>query len=187
MQDRILTSYRGKGETEKDLIKKAKKGNAKAFETIILNYKSYLYKIAYSYVKDKDIALDIVQEVTCNAWVNIHTLRKDIVFKSWITRIIVNTSLNYIKKENKIVFLDDENPLIEPEKNITIEEKLDLYNAIDLLKPKYKTVIILKYFDDMKIEEISEILGVSINTVKSQLKRARQSLSDILKEDNIDE
>ena len=51
-----------------------------------------------------------------------------------------------------------------------------------LLKPKYKTVIILKYFDDMKIEDISYVLDVPINTVKSHLKRAKESLSDILKE-----
>lgn len=187
MHNIMLTSYMGKKDTEIKLLKEARKGNAESFETLILNYKVYLYKMAYSYVKDKDIALDIVQEATCKAWVNIHTLRKDTVFKAWITKIIVNTSLNYIKKESKIVFLDDDNPLIEPEHNITIEEKLDLYNAIDLLKPKYKTVIILKYFDDMKIEEISDVLDLPMNTIKSQLKRARQSLSSILKEGKLDE
>ena len=60
--------------------------------------------------------------------------------------------------------------------------ELDLYDAIDLLKPKYKTVIILKYFDDMKIEDISYVLNIPENTVKSHLKRAKESLSSILKE-----
>ena len=74
-----------------------------------------------------------------------------------------------------------------PEEDIRIDEKLDLYTAIDLLKPKYKTVIILKYFDDMKIDDISDVLDLPINTVKSQLKRARQSLSNILNVGDLDE
>lgn len=187
MQNIMCSSYMRKKDKETELLKKARKGDAESFEILILNHKEYLYKIAYSYVKDKDKALDIVQEATCKAWVNIHTLRKSAVFKSWITKIILNTSLNYIKKESKIIFLDEDNPLIVPEEDITIEEKLDLYNAIDLLKPKYKTVIILKYFDDMKIDDISDVLDLPINTVKSQLKRARQSLSNILKVGDLDE
>lgn len=79
--------------------------------------------------------------------------------------------------------MEDENSIIYSEKSISIEEKLDLYDAIDLLKPKYKTVIILKYFDDMKIEDISYVLNIPENTVKSHLKRAKESLSSILKED----
>ena len=78
--------------------------------------------------------------------------------------------------------MEDENSIIYSEKSISIEEKLDLYDAIDLLKPKYKTVIILKYFDDMKIEDISYVLNIPENTVKSHLKRAKESLSSILKE-----
>ena len=78
--------------------------------------------------------------------------------------------------------MEDENSIIYSEKSISIEEKLDLYDAIDLLKPKYKTVIILKYFDDMKIEDISYVLNTPENTVKSHLKRAKESLSSILKE-----
>ena len=162
---KFISRIRGK---EKTFKKNSIKNNSEAFEELLLQYKSYLYKVAYTYVKDKEAALDILQETSFKAWLNIHTLKDEEKFKPWITKILVNTAIN---SEN-----------IVSKKAISLEEKLDLYKAIDLLKPKYKTVIILKYFDDMKIEDISYVLDVPINTVKSHLKRAKESLSDILKE-----
>ena len=175
----FISKIRGKGSTSKN---KSIKTNCASFEKLLLQYKSYLYKVAYTYVKDKQVALDILQETSFKAWLNIHTLKDEEKFKPWITKILVNTALNYIKKESKVIYMEDENSIIYSEKSISIEEKLDLYDAIDLLKPKYKTVIILKYFDDMKIEYISYVLNTPENTVKSHLKRAKESLSSILKE-----
>ena len=175
----FISIIRGKGSTSKN---KSIKTNCASFEKLLLQYKSYLYKVAYTYVKDKQVALDILQETSFKAWLNIHTLKDEEKFKPWITKILVNTALNYIKKESKVIYMEDENSIIYSEKSISIEEKLDLYDAIDLLKPKYKTVIILKYFDDMKIEDISYVLNTPENTVKSHLKRAKESLSSILKE-----
>ena len=175
----FISKIRGKGSTSKN---KSIKTNCASFEKLLLQYKSYLYKVAYTYVKDKQVALDILQETSSKAWLNIHTLKDEEKFKPWITKILVNTALNYIKKESKVIYMEDENSIIYSEKSISIEEKLDLYDAIDLLKPKYKTVIILKYFDDMKIEDISYVLNTPENTVKSHLKRAKESLSSILKE-----
>lgn len=175
----FISKIRGKGSTSKN---KSIKTNCASFEKLLLQYKSYLYKVAYTYVKDKQVALDILQETSFKAWLNIHTLKDEEKFKPWITKILVNTALNYIKKESKVIYMEDENSIIYSEKSISIEEKLDLYDAIDLLKPKYKTVIILKYFDDMKIEDISYVLSTPENTVKSHLKRAKESLSSILKE-----
>ncbi len=175
----FISKIRGKGSTSKN---KSIKTNCASFEKLLLPYKSYLYKVAYTYVKDKQVALDILQETSFKAWLNIHTLKDEEKFKPWITKILVNTALNYIKKESKVIYMEDENSIIYSEKSISIEEKLDLYDAIDLLKPKYKTVIILKYFDDMKIEDISYVLNTPENTVKSHLKRAKESLSSILKE-----
>ena len=175
----FISKIRGKGSTSKN---KSIKTNCASFEKLLLQYKSYLYKVAYTYVKDKQVALDILQETSFKAWLNIHTLKDEEKFKPWITKILVNTALNYIKKESKVIYMEDENSIIYSEKSISIEEKLDLYDAIDLLKPKYKTVIILKYFDDMKIEYISYVLNIPENTVKSHLKRAKESPSSILKE-----
>lgn len=176
---------------EENLIKLAIDGKSEAFEKLVINYKTHLYKVAYSYVKNKDTSLEIIQETTYKAWMNINNLNDYKLFKAWITKIVVNTSLTYVKKQKKLLFIEDfidsKNPLIYKAKDIQIEEKLDLYKAIDLLKPRYKTIILLKYFEDLKMEEIAYILDTSINTVKTQHRRAKESLSNILKEDYLSE
>ena len=70
---------------------------------------------------------------------------------------------------------------------MAIEDKLDLYDAIDTLRPEYRTVIILKYFNDYTIDEIASLMDLSSNTVKSHLKRARVELSQLLKGGSLNE
>jgi len=95
--------------------------------------------------------------------------------------------LDFINKSNTVCSLNDEVKLEVMNSNISIDEKLDLYNAIDLLRDNYKTVIILKYFNDMTIENISGVMEIPQNTVKTYLRRAKDSLSKILKEDYLNE
>ena len=114
---------------------------------------------------------------------NVDNLKNPEFFKTWITRILINVSIDYTKNEDKIVYLDEEIPLVENSDSITIDEKVDLYDAIDKLRDKYKMVIILKYFNDMTDEQISNNMDIPINTVKSHLRRSKEELKQFLKED----
>lgn len=172
---------------EINLARKAIKGDDSSFVELMKINKVALYKIAYSYVKDEQKALDILQDATYKGLLAVEKLNSPELFKTWITRILINTSINYNKKDSKIVYINDDMPLVYNNKSIGIEEKLDLYEAIDNLKDKYKAVIILKYFDNMSIEEISYAMDIPSNTVKSHLKRARQALSEGLKEGYLNE
>ncbi|MBP3904152.1 MAG: sigma-70 family RNA polymerase sigma factor [Turicibacter sp.] len=95
--------------------------------------------------------------------------------------------MNYIQKENKIVYLENGVPEKPQHSSLHIEDKLDLYDAIDCLREDYKTVIVLKYFNDLSINEISSIMELPTNTVKSHLKRAKDELRQILKEGELNE
>lgn len=172
---------------EEKLVKEAIRGNSKAFAELLGNYKTYLYRIAYAYVKEENTALDIIQESTCKCWVKIKTLKDEKYFKTWITRIVINTAINMKEKNSKMTFLDKSNPVVDDKKELHIEEKLDLYNAIELLNSKYKMVIILKYFNDMSIDTIADVMDIPVNTVKSHLRRAKQELNKILKEDYLND
>lgn len=165
------------------LAKKAKDGNSDAFTELYKMHKIYLYKIAYSYVKDDNKALDIIQECAYKGFLNVHKLKDPSVFKTWITRILINVAIDYIKKDSKIVYIDNNSSIFFNKQDISLEEKMDLYNAIDILKDKYKTVIILRYFNNMSIDEIATTMEIPSNTVKSHIRRAKESLSKILKED----
>jgi len=184
IKERILKL---KKNDELSLIKKAIAGNRDCFSELIKSHKIYLYKMAYSYVKNEDQALEILQECSYRSMLNIGKLKNPSYFKTWITRIVINCSLDFLKSINSQSHLNDEVLIKVIDYSISIDEKLDLYNAIDLLKDNYKTVIILKYFNDMTLENISNVMDIPENTVKTYLKRAKASLSNILREEYLND
>ncbi|HHQ4319071.1 sigma-70 family RNA polymerase sigma factor [Clostridium perfringens] len=169
------------------LIKESMKGNKESFGILIKNNKEYLYKMAFLYVKDEQDALEVIHETVYRAFLNIEKLKKAKFFNTWITRILINVSIDFLKRKGKNEMLDESTPIIKEKCEISTEEKLDLYNAIDLLNDNYKTVIIMMYFNDMKIKDISKVMEIPENTVKTYLRRAKQALGEILKEGYLDE
>ena len=169
------------------LIKESMKGNKESFGILIKNNKEYLYKMAFLYVKDEQDALEVIHETVYRAFLNIEKLKKAKFFNTWITRILINVSIDFLKKKGKNEMLDESTPIIKERCEISTEEKLDLYNAIDLLNDNYKTVIIMMYFNDMKIKDISKVMEIPENTVKTYLRRAKQALGEILKEGYLNE
>ncbi|WP_253199168.1 sigma-70 family RNA polymerase sigma factor [Clostridium gasigenes] len=176
-----------KKSNQKSMVNKDIVRDRKYLGELIKNNKVYLYKIAYSYVKNQDDALEIIQECSYKAMLNIGKLKETNYFKTWITRILINCSIDFLKAKNNQISFNDEIRLEPITKSISIDEKLDLYKAIDLLNDKYKTVIILKYFNDMTIEDISKIIEIPQNTVKTYLRRAKNKLGNSLEEDYLNE
>ena len=169
------------------LIKESMKGNKESFGILIKNNKEYLYKMAFLYVKDEQDALEVIHETIYRAFLNIEKLKKAKFFNTWITRILINVSIDFLKKKGKNEMLDESTPIRKEKCEISTEEKLDLYNAIDLLNDNYKTVIIMMYFNDMKIKDISKVMEIPENTVKTYLRRAKQDLGEVLKEGYLNE
>lgn len=169
------------------LIKESMKGNKESFGILIKNNKEYLYKMAFLYVKDEQDAIEVIHETVYRAFLNIKKLKKAKFFNTWITRILINVSIDFLKKKEKNEMLDESTPIKKERCEISTEEKLDLYNAIDLLNDNYKTVIIMMYFNDMKIKDISKVMETPENTVKTYLRRAKQALGEILKEGYLNE
>lgn len=169
------------------LIKESIKGNKESFGILIKNNKEYLYKMAFLYVKDEQDALEVIHETVYRAFLNIEKLKKAKFFNTWITRILINVSIDFLKKKGKNEMLDESTPIRKEKCEISTEEKLDLYNAIDLLNDNYKTVIIMMYFNDMKIKDISKVMEIPENTVKTYLRRAKQALGEVLKEGYLNE
>ena len=169
------------------LIKESMKRNKESFGILIKNNKEYLYKMAFLYVKDEQDALEVIHETVYRAFLNIEKLKKAKFFNTWITKILINVSIDFLKKKEKNEMLDESTPIKKERCEISTEEKLDLYNAIDLLNDNYKTVIIMMYFNDMKIKDISKVMETPENTVKTYLRRAKQALGEVLKEGYLNE
>lgn len=178
-----LFSKKSKLIEEIDLISKAKKGSDEAFEELINTYKEYLYKMAFIYTKNEHDALDIYQETVYKIYLNIDKLKDSSYFKTWITRILINNVNMKNRHVNRFKDVEVEDYIGEIEYS-SIEEKIDLYDAIDVLEEKYKTPIILQYFQDLTVSQICKIMDCNENTVKSYIRRGKKKLYDLLKEES---
>lgn len=155
-------------------------------ETYVTENINKIYRLAFSYVKNEHDAEDVVNESVRRALDGIEQLRNDEFLGTWFFRIVINTSNTYLKSKSKLIYLDE---IVED--SLTVEDKYqdtDLYDAIMKLDSKYRIVIILKFYEDMTIERISEILDENISTVKTRLYKALKKLRlEIDKEDMLDE
>ena len=144
------------------------KKKEKLIKQYIVDNKDSLYRFAYSYTRNQNDALDIVHDAICKALTNKKSLKSEDKIKPWIYQIISNCAIDYMIKNNKYTEMTDE---IQNDSMVGFDEyeNFDLQRAMHLLPEKYKRVIILRYFEDMKISEITEVLGENESTIKTSL------------------
>ncbi|MEK4628719.1 sigma-70 family RNA polymerase sigma factor [Solibacillus sp. FSL R7-0682] len=164
------------------LVKKAQKGNDKAYLTLFQQYEADIYRMAYVYVKNKDDALDLVQEVAYQSFKKIGTLKNPEYLKTWLMKITINCSLNLLNTNKKVIPLSLGFEVITGAEDEDIALTLSLQELIDTLKEDEKSIILLKYYDDRTLKEISEILDIPLGTAKSILYRALDKLRQNAKE-----
>jgi RNA polymerase sigma-70 factor, ECF subfamily len=158
-------------------VKKAKNGDHKAFQELIEHEKIKLYRIAYLYTRNENDALDIFQETIFKALNSIHTLKNEEYFSTWITRILINNAKTLLTKRNHTIPLENDFfNTIQPSPQLLIEDKMDLLQAMGQLEEKEKTALILRYYKDYTINQISDILDIPEGTVKSMIHRALKKL-----------
>ncbi|WP_157967373.1 sigma-70 family RNA polymerase sigma factor [Paraliobacillus zengyii] len=166
------------------------KGNHASKEALINElmdmYSSELKRIAYFYVHDLPQCEDIVQEVFISCYKNIHRFRNDSSYKTWLIRITVNKCKDYKRKWNirNLVYKPSVESLINKtnqEKTASqyLEEKEDaeaIISTINNFPSKYKEVLILYYYNDLTLKEISSVTKIKFNTVKTRYARGRELL-----------
>ncbi|MCI8326361.1 MAG: sigma-70 family RNA polymerase sigma factor [Lachnospiraceae bacterium] len=143
-------------------------------QTLLDNYEKY-YRIAYSYMKNEHDALDVVQESAYKAMKQWKKVKQEQYIETWIYKIVVNTALNVLKKQQKHSSYE-ESLITEPSYEENFEQHDDLISLLATLEEKDRTVIILRFFEDLKIEQIASIIGENSNTTKSRLYRAIRKL-----------
>ncbi len=161
-----------------------------AYGDVIRQYSEPLYWQIRRMVQNHDDANDILQNVFLKAWTSIDAFRGDAKLSTWLYKIAVNESLTFLDKERKRlnISLDDEEAhlihAIEADTNIDGDElRLELRKAIASLPEKQRLVFNMRYYDDMKYEQMSEILGTSVGALKSSyhlaVKKIEQYFSDL--------
>ena len=177
------------------LVKRAKAGDYQAFDLLVLKYQSRLISTAFKFVKDLQIAEDLVQDSFIKSFKSIGSFREDSTFYTWIYRITINTSKNYlVSKKRKDELLQTD---ISKEKNYVIEQidkdtPEDLFHAsqlhkiiietLDGLGEETKTAITLREFDGLSYEQIAKVVNCPVGTVRSRIFRGREVIDDAIKE-----
>jgi RNA polymerase sigma-70 factor (ECF subfamily) len=172
-------------------------GLIECFDEIVADNEGKIFNTIYSFVGDYDDALDLTQETFICAFRNISKFRQDSSISTWLYTIALNICKKNYNKRKKIlsIFSDsidnpDSNNYINSQslQGQSIEEKMEIseeqfliQKEISSLPKRYKTVIILKYLQDLSYDEIANIVGCNVGTVKSRLSRAKDKLKPKLK------
>ncbi len=148
----------------------------------ILENQDKMYRLAYYYVSNREHALDIVQNAIVKALENSASLKNPDAVRTWIYRIVVNESLNFLKKQHREVACEPADLESEIYYESAYEPGLSLYTEIHKLPQEMQTVIMLHYFEELTLKEVAAVTGVNLNTVKSRLYSALGKLKKLVKE-----
>jgi RNA polymerase sigma-70 factor (ECF subfamily) len=165
------------------LIEECLQGNTGVFEQIVEKYQKPLFNGAFGIVNEFDDAQDVTQTVFIKAFEKLHTFNPKYKLFSWLYRMLVNESLNFLSQKRRKERLNRQfisGKTNQREECHSVELKKDIRSALQELKPDYRVVIVLKHLQGYTYKEISDILHISAEMVKSRLYAARQSLKNIL-------
>ncbi|WP_066070231.1 sigma-70 family RNA polymerase sigma factor [Neobacillus soli] len=164
---------------EPRLIKKAIKGNKRAFEQLLILHSDQLYRTAYLYVGNREDALDVIQETAYKALLGVVQLREERYFLTWLTRILIFCAYDVLKRKKKEMPIEKIKDVL-PAKAEKRDECIDLIDAIHQLKDHYRNAVILFYYRDLPISEVAKVMEVPENTVKTYLFRGKNQLKKLL-------
>lgn len=162
---------------ERRLIMKSAALQEQVEQQILADYPS-LYRLAFTYVKNPDDAMDVVQESVYKAILGAPKLRSQQAIKSWLCRIVVNTALDLMRRRPQQVDMDQ---LSDVGTQDTYQDP-DVFRALERLEEKERTVVVLRFFQDLKLREIAQVMGEKPNTVKTILYRSLKKLKIQLSE-----
>jgi RNA polymerase sigma-70 factor (ECF subfamily) len=184
------------GFDESALVAQAKAGDQSAFSELVRRYERKIYRLAKNITRNDEDAEDVLQDAFLKAYTHLNNFKGDSKFYTWIVRIAVNEALMRLRKRknDRSVPLDEPVDLGEetvtreiavwednPEHQYSQEEwRRILDEAIDTLKPDFRTVFVLRDIEELSTEETAETLGISVPAVKSRLLRARLALREKL-------
>jgi RNA polymerase sigma-70 factor, ECF subfamily len=181
---------------DRRLIAEVLAGNTAAFGELVARYQDRLFNVAYRVLDNADDAADVVQDVFVNAYTSLRAFKGDSELFTWLYRIAFNTAISFKRRRRGVVRIDgsgdggldpeDRSLDTAPEAGLErTEDERVLGEAMAKLSAEHRTVLVLKDIDGLKYEEIADVMGVPIGTVRSRLHRARLELKSLLDPDAV--
>jgi RNA polymerase sigma-70 factor (ECF subfamily) len=180
------------------LVQRAvEKHDQAAYAELLDRYKESVYFLLYKMINNKDDAEDLTIEAFGKAFKNIAQYTPNFAFSTWLFRIATNNCIDFIRKKRAVTLsldraftnseggemtMDVRSDTLDPEENLIKKQKnVFMRSLVDKLKPRYRTLIELRYFQELSYEEIAEKLDLPLGTVKAQLFRSREFLYNIIR------
>lgn len=154
-----------------------KDGNYLIAIKFIRENQEYLYKLAYIYVKNEQDALDVVQDTIYNIITKIDKLKNIEYLKTWSLKILKNTAINFLRKNKKEILT---NINIEKSYEEELDINIDLYDVLKELSDEEQRLIELRFFKDLKINDVSKEMNVNLNTVKTRLYKTLKKMKVLI-------
>jgi len=186
-----------KAQHDYKLVQSAIKGDQKAYADLMERYRDSIYFLLLKMVNNRDDADDLTIEAFGKAFKNLHQYTPNFAFSTWLFKIASNNCIDFIRrKKKKMLSIDrkqvtDEgnetsihlkSDMLDPEEMFVKNQKVKLlHELVKKLKPRYRTLVELRYFKELSYEEIAQQLEIPLGTVKAQLFRAREFLFNVLK------
>jgi len=193
----LNNSLSDKAQKDIDLVENAQKGDQRAYGELLAKYRDAIYFMLLKMVNDPVDAEDLTIEAFGKAFKNIDQYTPNFAFSTWLFKIASNNAIDHIRKRRGSTIsldqtVDEEDSLSpssliqsdspDPELNMINDQKIKMMRSVvTKLKPRYRKLIELRYFEEYSYEEISENLDIPLGTVKAQLFRARDLLLNVLK------
>lgn len=151
----------------------------------ILENQDRFYRLAYSYTRHQEDALDVVQSAVCKALEAYESIKNEDAVRTWFYRILLNECLAVIKKRKRILLTGDGLEQDEAYYEKGYEQEDELEQELDRLETDIQEIIKLRFFEELSLKEISQITGLNLNTVKTKLYRGLKQLKENIREADI--
>lgn len=183
-----------KNDPDKAWVVSAQNGDKSAFGELVNRYYEMVYAISYGVLENREQSRDVTQEVFLKVYNTIRAFKGDSKFKTWLYRVVMNAAIDQTRKKKPVYSLDEVREGEEDGKPIDIpdekakprdeiyqqELKILFSKALEELSPEHRAVLVLREWQDMSYEEISETLGIQLGTVMSRLHYAKKKLAEIM-------
>jgi RNA polymerase sigma factor (sigma-70 family) len=183
-----------KARQDYDIVQRALKGEQKAYAELMDRYREVLFFLLLKMVNNQSDAEDLTLEAFSKAFCNLEQYTPNFAFSTWLFRIATNNCIDYMRRRNVLsrhsnIAIDDQKFIVniktelpDPEELVINAQKVHyLKEVVKQMKPRYRKLLELRYFNEMSYEEIAEELKLPLGTVKAQLFRARDLLYNVLK------
>ena len=187
-----------RAQRDHELVQKALEGDQRAYTQLMAEYREKIYFMMLKMVSNQDDADDLTVEAFGKAFKRLKQYRPDYAFSTWLFKIASNNCIDFLRKKKKATTVsidagfggedEDDGPMHIESKGLNPEQAfmkgqraVEMRKIVEQLKPKYRNLVELRYFDELSYEEIAQEMDLPLGTVKAQLFRARELMFEILK------